>query len=931
MKKYLFTIVMIGFMSENLQAQGPVGKTTEKRSTLSAIELEDTLAIVRKGYSTATTRRVSTQASSSVGGEQMGRFSTLNPQNALYGLLPGLTVLQGGGPVYEDNPTIQLRGLGTFKNADPLILVDGIERPLERLSISEIEDVTVLKDAAAVAPYGIRGANGVILVTTKRGQVGKMKVDVQYRHNFNQPFRLPAMVDAPTYAQALNEALANDGMAPRYSESEIGMFRDGSNPDKYPNVDWKKETIRPVGQSNELDLSFVGGSDRIRYFSHIHYGNDFGLVKSLPTVDGYDTQLTYYRLNLRTNLDVKLTPTTQMRLNLMGSLDDQNRPNLSADKIFQNFVNIPAAAFPIKHSNGHWGGNQVYTTQNPVASITDNGFIRVQNRALFADLTIQQDFGMWLEGLTGEVSVGYDNAGEYRDIQNRSFAYYSDGQLYNQGKETLSFSTSLNTARMNMQGHVKLNYGRMFGESHQLNLMWLSALENRQTKGRNNLVIRQNNLLTASYGYKERYLIEAVGAYSGSSYLSKHDKYRFYPTVSAGWVLSSEDFMQKASWIQLLKVRASYGLSGVDNLEYELDRKFYADGNSYWFGSSLTSNNGLREGRLATQTLEPELAKKFNVGIDMDVLHGLSFTFDIFKENRSHILLAAGGTTSAVLGAMNPSECVGKMSNKGLEASIAYQGKWNDFEYGIRGQFAFSRNKIVDMKAEEGYQPYDYMYRTGLPYGTYFGLEAIGLFQNQAEITNSLEQSFSQVQPGDVKYADINGDKVIDRYDVKALGYSTLYPEINYGFTLSAAYKGLGVNALFQGVENYQTTRTASGVYWPMYNNGNVSEWYYDRRWTEDTKATATMPRLTTVGSSNNYRASSLWLEDGSFLKLRSLEVYYNLPQSWLKPIKIENFRMFARGHNLFSWDHLGDADPEMTGVKYPSMRSYVVGCSIHF
>lgn len=911
-------------------ALGEKKQLVKVKSTTCNISMGASDKIIEKGYGIQTSNQSSTMSSASVDYEQLEKFSAINPENALYGILPGLTVLSNGGPVYNSSPTIQLRGVGTTGTSNPLVLVDGVDRLLSRLSVAEIESVTILKDAAAVALYGVRGANGVILITTKRGEYGKMKVEVNYQHGFYTPFRLPKMVDAPTYANAINEALLNDGLAPRYNDTEIELFRNGTNPNLYPNVDWSRETTKKWENNNELDITFKGGNDRIRYFTFINYTNDFGLVNPIPSSEGYSTELNYYRLNLRSNLDIKVTNSTDLKINLMGSIDDYTRPNISPNGLFQRIFSTPSAAFPIKTTSNMWGGNSIYTNTNPVASIASTGYTRSQNRLLYSDLTLKQDLSIFLKGLTAELGVSYDNMAEYMDTQSKTFAYESAGVLYGTNSD-LNFAKSLNSMYMNTSLYGKLNYF-LKTDVHQINALLLYNQEDYQTKARNTHVARQKMAASASWGIRDKYFIDATAVASGSSYLPKGDKFRFYPSISAAWLLSSEDFLSKASVINSLKIRTSFGLSGNDMMSYELDRQLYESGGNYWFTNTSIVSYSLKEGQLATKNLKPELSKKTNFGIEFTGFDNtLQLSFDAFYDYRSNILVPGSNLVSTILGISPAMTNGGIVKNKGVEVALAYQGKIGDFQYRVNGQFAYAKSKVIENG--EGPKPYDYMSAKGYSIGTYFGLKSNGLFKDDADIASSVPQVFSQVRPGDIKYIDRNGDDKVDEHDVEALGYSTRTPEIYYGFNLSAEYKGFGLSAQFQGIENFQVIRNTEHIYWTLRDNGNISEWYYNNpdRWSPDNRENARYPRLTTQGNSNNFRANNVWMEDGAYLKLRSLELYYTLPENKRNKFFIRNVKFFVRGMNLFSIDAVKDKDPEYMGNQYPTLSSYHTGVCLAF
>ena len=417
--------------------------------------------------------------------------------------------------------------------------------------------------------------------------------------------------------------------------------------------------------------------------------------------------------------------------------------------------------------------------------------------------------------------------------------------------------------------------------------------------------------------------------YSGSSVLGSSDKYAFFPAVSAGWVISSEDFMKEVTAIDYLKARASWGITGSDRFAYDYDKYYFKTGiSSYFFGDNNNSVSGNGEFRLPNLKLKPETAYKFNFGIDMEVFKRLSLSADAFYEKRTNILVNSSAIYSSVLGVSTPILNDGEVKNYGFEAGLSWRDRIGDFTYMLAGNFTFARNEIVNM--DEGYKPYDYLKNTGNRIGQYYGLEAIGFFQDEADIAGSPAQSFSNVVPGDVKYKDQNGDKVIDDYDKVAIGYSTVLPEIMYGFSIGLGYKNVSLKADFQGVANYTLVRNMSSMYRPLVGNKNVSQHYLENRWTPE-NTNARYPRLTTKQNDNNFRESSIWAENGNFLKLRNVELAYTLPKSWVNKIRLSNINLFARGMNLFSFDHVKDMDPEQMYATYPSFRSYNIGLTLDF
>ena len=895
--------------------------------------------MVNRGFNLSVPSEESTVAVSTIYMDA-SKTSDINPANSLYGRLPGLISLQGSTVAWDNDPTMYVRGLATMGTGTPLVLIDGFERPLSSLSQDEIESVTVLKDAASQALYGVRGANGVILVTTKRGILEGMKVHASYQFGINTPFRLPDMADGYTYALAMNEALRMDGLSALYSNSDLEAFRTGSNPELFPNVNWKDEALRNKGTTHQFNASFTGGGKNVSYFAAINYIGDNGFMNENYFSPDYSSQMSWDKLSARVNLDINATKLTLVKLNLLGELSQHNRPATEYSTLFPMIYDVPAAAFPVKTSTGVWGGDNV--RKNPVAESVAKGFSVGNDRALYADLRIIQDLSVLTSGLSAELAIAYDNRASYWDNKTKNYLYESlqpvrdnggtiiDITRTRYGQETdLSFSSSLGYQNRVTTFEAKVNYEKNWQDMHQLNAAVIYHQEENSLKGINNTYRRQSYIGNASYAYKSKYLADLVLTYSGSSVLGSSDKYAFFPAISAGWVISSEDFMKEVTAIDYLKARASWGITGSDRFAYDYDKYYFKTGiSSYFFGDNNNSVSGNGEFRLPNLKLMPETAYKFNFGIDMEVFKRLSLSADVFYEKRTNILVNSSAIYSSVLGVSTPILNDGEVKNYGFEAGLSWRDRIGDFTYMLAGNFTFARNEIVNM--DEGYKPYDYLKNTGNRIGQYYGLEAIGFFQDEADIAGSPVQSFSNVVPGDVKYKDQNGDKVIDDYDKVAIGYSTVLPEIMYGFSIGLGYKNVSLKADFQGVANYTLVRNMSSMYRPLVGNKNVSQHYLENRWTPE-NTNARYPRLTTKQNDNNFRESSIWAENGNFLKLRNVELAYTLPKSWVNKIRLSNINLFARGMNLFSFDHVKDMDPEQMYATYPSFRSYNIGLTLDF
>lgn len=887
-----------------------------------------------------------TQAISSISGDEFQKNSTPNFSNALYGMIPGLMVKQNTG--WIDNAEVMVRGGGSLTGRSPLIVVDGIPRDLTFLNLVEVESVSVLKDGAATAIWGTRGANGVVMVTTKRGQYQERDIDVNYTYGIGLPINQPEFADGYTYATMKNEALYYDGLPLLYDQTELEVFKNGTNRDLYANTDWQKETLRSHSVNNQLNISLRGGGKKLRYYSVINYKNDYGILNKNVTQlsERYNSQMKKYDLNARLNLDVDVTPFTKVALSMFGLLREENRPNTSESDLFSALYHVPSAAFPVRTTTGMWGGDYTFK-KNPVAEIADVGYFKTNRRLLQSDLRVFQDLSPLTKGLRVELGISYDNSAVFKETGSKSYNYevntpvlLPDGgyeaskSVYGDNSALAIDNKGLNSQYMRTVLEGKLMYDRAFGV-HAL----LGSLQYNQESyvplGRNTTRKRQSFLFTGGYSYAGKYLVDVVVNRSGTSVLSDGDKFRTYPAVSAAWILSNESFL-KNSLVDYLKIRASWGRSGNDNIDYDLDERYWINASGFLINnppSNPANAGGLIPGALPITNLTIEQADKYNVGVDARFFNKLSLTADVFMDKRKDILVDSKNLYSSVLGTGVPQQNIGRMESKGIDLSLMWrENSRKDLNYYVGANFSYLKTNVVENG--EGYQPHDYLYKTGKPYGQCYGLEAIGYFRDERDIKNSPEQKFSEVRPGDIKYKDQNNDGRIDDNDVIAIGHSTLVPDIYYGINVGFEYKGFGVDMVFQGVARYSRMLNVQSVYWPLRNNNsNLSTWYLkDKiRWTEETKDIANAPRLTTQNNANNFRNSTQWLEDGSYFKLRNLNVYYNLPQKWVSAMKMDKCQVYVRGNNLFSLDHIKYMNCEDLSINYPDMTSLYFGVNINF
>lgn len=890
----------------------------------------------------------STAAISVIKSKDIEARSSKDIGNSIVGAGLGLYSKQAAGNYASANPTFYVRGLQSLSGSTPLILVDGIEREIKNISSEEVEEVQILKDAAAVALYGRKGVNGVILIKTKRGRYNSREIKFTYDHTFSFMRRKPEFVDAYTYASAVNEARGYEDLAPMYSSEAMAAFRDGTYPYSYPNVDWVDETFRDNASNNKFNIEFSGGSDKFRYYVLAGLITDKGFIKNANENDGYSTQNKYVRGNLRVNLDAKITPTTDMRVNLQGVLMESSRPGDSAN-LWDMVYSVPSAAFPVKTEDGLWGGNSTWSgLKNPVAQAQGAAYSKNHQRSLFADLTLTQDLKSITEGLEATARIAYDNSSNV--YENHSLESYLYGMavpgVWMNGQPTITNFTGGTPSEMgdgaetNDYAHlfnfnIGLNYRRTFGR-HSLYSQLRWNYENQETYGTNKTVFRQDASLYARYGYDKRYFVDMALVASGSSRLAPGSKWAFSPTLSAAWVVSREKFMKNVKWIDLLKLRASAGIINADFLPEDTWTYFIQSYNTgagaYMFTSNYTTGgigSGTTLGRIATTSCGYEKAYKYNVGIDARLFGGLDVTLDAYMQHRTDIWVSSEGKYTSIVGFEKPFENAGVVDSYGFEIGLDYNRTFGKVDFNVGGNFSYNKNEIKEQLEEP--RLYSNLVETGHPVGQIFGLQAIGFFKDQADIDASLTQTFSTVRPGDIKYKDVNGDKKIDANDKVAIGYNTTCPEITYNFHVGAEWKGLGVYAVFQGVGNYSAILNTKSMFWPLIDNNTISQYAYDNRWTLE-NPNAKFPRLSSQSNANNYQTNSLWVADRSYLKLRNLEVYYKLPKSLMEKIGFINAaKVYVKGTDLFCIDGIDVVDPENYGATNPMTTSIVAGVSLTF
>lgn len=891
-----------------------------------------------------------TGAVSVISNKQINRRSAKNIGNDILGQGSGMQSLENAGLYASVNPTFYIRGLQTLNdNNTPLFVVDGIERDINSISPEEVESVSILKDAVATALYGTKGINGVVSIKTKRGAKNTRSITFSYDHVFNFRAHTPKMVDGYTYGLAINEARANDGLTPRYQSWELNALRDQTYPFLYPNVDWVNETFRDNGTVNKYNLEFRGGTEKFRYYALANLITNNGYIKNPNVNDGYSTQDKFSRGNIRMNLDIDLTPTTLVKVNVFGSLTESQRPGDQAN-LWDMIYTVPSAAFPVKGEDGFWGGSSTWAgTLNPVAQSIGASYYKNHTRYLFTDLEIRQDLSGLTKGLSAQVGISYDSNNNIYENHSKTYQYAVITPSWPEGQAQPTFTSTLqgadsamgSVARVNtfnryLDINAGFNYENTFGDFNVYSQLKYEY-QFSDMDGVNNTIYRQNINWWSHVSYMNRYLADLTLVETGSSRLAPGTKWALSPTLGLGWVISNEDFWTNPN--AYLKLRASAGIINTDFLPKDNDGNwvwtYYAQqytltGGTYPWSSSWGSDFGnTSQGQMATPNPGREKAYKYNFGIDAQPIEGLNISLDLFKQRRSGIFVSAAGKYTTLIGLQAPYENEGKVDSKGFEISVDYGRTFGDWTFDIAGNFSYNKNKIVDMLEEP--RLYPNLVRTGHQVDQLYGLEAIGFFKDQAEIDNSPVQAFSTVRPGDIKYRDVNNDGMIDLNDQVAIGHTTVCPAIYYNFRLGAEYKGIGLYAFFQGTGNYTAVLNTKGMYWPLINNTNISQYAYDNRWTPDHQD-ALFPALSSSSNANNYQTSTLWMRNRSFLKLRNLEVYYNLPKAWLnETLKVVNgAKLYVRATDLFSTSNVPENDPECYGVN-PVDKSVAFGLSVTF
>lgn len=915
----------------------------------------------------------------SVASVNIGSLKTpvANLSNALQGKVAGIISVQSSGEPGYDNSTFTIRGIGTFTgNTSPLVIVDGVLRDdvnstyggaYNNIDPEDIVSISLLKDASATAVYGAKGANGVMIITTKRGSVGKPKISIKAETGFTNFTKVPEMLSGVDYMMLYNESRRNSGLSEVYSREQILKTESGLDPYLYPNVNWIDKIYKNVSSVSNVNLNISGGSDLVRYYLSASFYNQGGQY-NVKKENGYDPNLNYKRYDFRSNVDVNITKTTLLQMNLSAIMTDSRYPGIASNKLWYEAFSTSPVAFPVRYPDGRWAGPPANAGSNPMNEVQDSGYTDTFRPALQSVFTVNQKLDFITKGLSAYARFSFDSYSEFNNKRTGGVdLWYTNqrdgsgelvfGKPIKEGSDELYYEHS-DTGERVIYTEANISYDRTFGH-HNVNGMVLYNMRNRMiaTAGSAIASIPYRNQAIAArfgYGYKERYLAEVNGSYTGSENFAPGHRFGFFPAASVGWVISNESFFKNMTrTVDLLKLRASYGIVGNDNIGGTGDRFAYftqfGSGNSYGFGPNGNLVYGIRETLLGSDKLTWEKSYKTNIGLEMMLWGKLNLTLDYYWERRKDILIQRSSLPNMAGFDASIYANMGEMDNKGVDANLEYQTRIGN-KVGLRlfGNLTYSKNKIVFR--DEPAMQYAYQKSEGTRYGEFYGYIAEGYFQSEEEIKKSPRQ-MRELAPGDIKYKDLNDDGVIDANDQCYLGKSW-FPSWSYGMGFNINYHNFDLALFFQGVSDVSIMANggsidtgngdwgASGVGIVPFtgmglNPSNVITKALDR-WTADNpRADAWYPRMTANATTNdnNYVNSTHWLKDGSYLRLKQASLGYTLENKKLMDKGIEYLYFYLSGQNLLTFSKFKLWDPELgsNGAKYPLSRMVTLGMRVSF
>ena len=932
-----------------------------------------------------------TGAISTVSGAELRENPAASVQNTLAGRLPGFFSQQTSGRPGADGATFYIRGVSSYNtgSTSPLIIVDDIEFSYDlfsRLDVNEIESISILKDAATTAVYGVRGANGVVVVTTRRGKLGSPQISFRGETSIQQPTVMPKFLNSYDAAVLYNQGRVNDGQTPYFTNTDLAAFKDHSDPYGHPDQNWKDILFKKFSKQYRSSFDITGGTDNVKYFISGSYLYQDGMVKDFGSKMGVNNNFYNQRFNYRSNLDMKVTKTTDMRLDLFGSVNTINQPQVGSpngwNDVFADYGSIWTLApwaYPTYNPDGSLGysqwakspgtGGTVYDVNSIIGRLTYLGYTRTFESNMSLVGTLNQKLDFITKGLSLKGTVSY--ASTYGDPNNKNTVSMSGGEfpsyIYDPVAKTYA-ARNANTFRVrrlirssadgstirNATMQLFLNYDRTFVNTHHLYGLILASqnsVSQYNSSGTYNFIPSNFRGFTGRIGYdfKKKYLFEFNSAYNGSDRFAAGHRFGFFPAASAGWNISEEPFFKNyIHFIDRLKLRGSYGLVGNDKIgsgfSYYYQQSYGSAGNQVYFGNpNANTGSAVYEGTLGNPDVTWEKEKKLDAGIEMTFLNEkVSMTVNYFNNNRYDILTTRSGANSSVSGIFGqslPPVNLGKVNNHGWEVELNYGGNiGKDFTFSMKGTYSYAKNKILFM--DEPAYKYPYQSFTGTSINTQRVYTWLGFYKDADDIAKSAKPAVA-VRPGDLKYADLNGDGIIDGYDTKVQGNPNV-PNSTAGFQLSFRYKGFNIGAFFQSAWNFNVRGLAEAIQ-PFGSNFTA---VHQQAWTPATGDNAKFPLLSFIPGISDSRAypSTFWLIPGDYIRLKTMEFGYTLPESWVKGMRIKSFRIYTNGYNLFTWTKLNklyQLDPEIgqgsTGTSgtdrtnYPPQRIFNFGINVTF
>lgn len=903
---------------------------------------------------------------SAISAREIRAIPTSSVQNALTGKLPGFFTQQRSGQPGKDASDFFIRGVSSLNDAgnQPLIVVDDVQYSydqLQQINVNEIESISILKDASTTAIYGIKGANGVLVVKTRRGDQGAPQINVRMEGGVQSPIRTPKFLNSYETAKLVNEAYQNDGLNSQipFSNDDLEAFRTGSDPYGHPDVNWYDQIFKSIASQNNVNVDISGGSKKLKYFISTGYFSQDGLVKNFNSnQDDVNTNYFYRRFNYRTNLDFEVSDNLNMRLDFSTRFMNINEPgSMNATGEIYNFEKMTPYAAPVLNPNGSYtylDTKGFLPTLN--ARLANEGYKRTKRNDINILYGAIYKMDYLTKGLSANFRLAYSSIDENDRRVSRgsngypTYRYHSDTDIYsiNPNKvyaySTYGVTTGVGQAVSDLNIQASVNYANTFNEVHDINAM---ILYNRQSQTNEGYAAVPNNFegytSTIGYKYKNKYLADFNLAYNGSDRFGKDNRYGFFPALGLGYVISEEDFFKSDdSKIQVLKLRTSYGLVGSDAAPggRYLYRQVYETGGGYYFGENPQVQNSYREGALGNENVTWEKAKKFDVGLDLVAFNDLSFTFDFFHDNRFDQLVTRYDVPMILGIGVSPLN-IAKTVNRGFDGSIGYQTKFNELNFHTNFVFSYAKNQVI-YKAE-AQQRYPWLAETGKSINQPFGYKFIGfytpeditLINNNAEGAPAVPNTDTPIQAGDLKYKDMNADGVIDDYDKGAIGKPNL-PTTTLGWTLGANWKGFSISVLFQGSFDYSFSVIGTGIesFKSQFQPIHTKRWTLERY---ENGEEIDFPRLTTIPSTVNSAEgymSDFWLIDAWYIRLKTIDLAYQFPKKLL-PEFVNTAKLYVNAYNLFTFTNYSkyQQDPEIrtnsAGDAYMNQRVVNFGIQV--